>query len=240
MKKTTILLILICSVCFSNNKTAHYETYSFADNFVTSIFQESPPTPVGFVAFDNIGGNPVNSGEAFLACGPNNVGDANIEYRLFYALTSANVADPLSATEYNFGDTAGDGGGTSAFGFVISGLDPGVEYTFWLYQYNSSTSLFSEPNEVSVVTGGGSSSTVPDSATGFNVSQGDVGEASLSCGVNDVADGDIEYRLFYALSSANISDPLTAIEYTFGTTAGDGSGNAAFDFDISGLTQGVE
>ncbi|WP_127844107.1 T9SS type A sorting domain-containing protein [Psychroflexus aestuariivivens] len=100
-----------------------------------------------------------------MACGPNNSADPNIEYRLFYALSSANVSDPLTATEYNFGDTAGDGGGNAAFGFVISGLDPGVEYTFWLYQYNSSASLFSEPTEVSVVTGGGSTGPVDSEPT---------------------------------------------------------------------------
>ncbi len=118
-----------------------------------------PPVPVGFVASDNIGGTPVGPGEVFLACGPNNVG-GDIVYRLFFELSSAGVTDPITeANEYVFGSTGGDGGGFGPFGFVISGLDPGVEYTFWLYQYDTLLDLFSDgaavATQVSGAGGGG-------------------------------------------------------------------------------------
>ncbi|MEX0998029.1 MAG: hypothetical protein WDZ45_13345, partial [Flavobacteriaceae bacterium] len=118
-----------------------------------------PPVPVGFVASDNIGGTPVGPGEVFLACGPNQV-DGNIVYRLYFELTSAGVTDPITeANEYVFGSTGGDGGGVGPFGFVISGLDPGVEYTFWLYQYDTLLDLFSDgaavATQVSGAGGGG-------------------------------------------------------------------------------------
>ena len=118
-----------------------------------------PPVPVGLVASDNIGGTPVGPGEVFLACGPNQV-DGNIVYRLYYDLSSAGVTDPITeANEYVFGSTAGDGGGFGPFGFVISGLDPGVEYTFWLYQYDTLLDLFSNgaavATQVSGAGGGG-------------------------------------------------------------------------------------
>jgi len=116
----------------------------------------APPVPVGLVASDNIGGNPVGSGEVFLACGPNNVG-GDIVYRLFYALSSAGVSNPIAdASEYTFGSTGGDGGGVGPFGFVMTGLNPGVEYTFWLYQYNTSSSVFSDgASVVTQVSGAG-------------------------------------------------------------------------------------
>lgn len=114
----------------------------------------APNEPAGFVVFDDVGGSPVNSGELFLACGPNDVEDADISYRLFYAPSDAAPSDPTTATEYPFGDTPGDGDGNNAFGFVISGLNPGVEYTFWLYQFETSTSTFSAPAVASEVSGG--------------------------------------------------------------------------------------
>ncbi|MCH8487610.1 MAG: T9SS type A sorting domain-containing protein [Candidatus Cyclonatronum sp.] len=114
-----------------------------------------PPTPVGFVIANNIGGEPVGSGEMFLAAGPNNVENPNIEYRLFYARTADNVENPITeANEYEFGTTEGDGNGVGPFGFNISGLDPGTSYTFWLHQYNTSTELFSEPAVATEVSGG--------------------------------------------------------------------------------------
>lgn len=114
-----------------------------------------PPTPVGFVVSNKIGDNPVGNGEIFLAAGPNNVEAANIEYRLFYALTSANLEDPKQGTEYEFGTTPGDGDGNNPFGFVVTELEPGTSYTFWLYQYNIETELFStEPAVGSAVSGG--------------------------------------------------------------------------------------
>jgi hypothetical protein len=112
-----------------------------------------PPQPAGFVVEQNVGPNPVGSGEVFLACGPNNAG-GNIIYRLFYAPTASIPADPTTATEYPFGSTAGDGGGVGPFGFVLTGLDPGVNYTFWLYQYNTADMLFSMPTSVEQTAGG--------------------------------------------------------------------------------------
>jgi len=98
-----------------------------------------PSTPVGFVANPSSG-----SGQVFLACGPNDVGMNNIVYKLFYSPTATAPGDPLTATEYTFGSTGGDGGGTSAFGFTITGLASGIEYTFWLYQYNTATMEYSD------------------------------------------------------------------------------------------------
>lgn len=114
----------------------------------------TPNQPAGFEVLDAIGEDPVGSGELFLACGPNDVADEGISYRLFYALTDEAPADPTTATEYSFGTTAGDGDGTNAFGFVITGLDPGEEYSFWLYQYDSTTTTFSTAAESSEVSGG--------------------------------------------------------------------------------------
>ncbi|MCH8567932.1 MAG: carbohydrate binding domain-containing protein [Balneolales bacterium] len=113
-----------------------------------------PPAPAGFVASDMIGTDPVGTGELFLAVGPNNVGDADIEYRLFYSETASQPGNPLDATEYQFGSTPGDGDGISAFGFVLTGLNESTDYTFWLYQYNTAAELFSEPGVASAVSGG--------------------------------------------------------------------------------------
>lgn len=134
----------------------------------------SPPSmPVGFVASNLIGEDPVDSGEMFLAAGPNNVETPGIEYRLFYALTADGVEDPFTATEYEFGSTPGDGGGVNAFGFRLVGLDPGTSYTFWLYQYNENTDLFSEPAVAESVSGGeGTSINDPrEIVQDFNLSQ---------------------------------------------------------------------
>jgi hypothetical protein len=68
---------------------------------------QPPAQPVGFAALDNIAGNPVGAGQAFLACGPNNVG-GDVSYELYYAPTASAPADPLTATEYVFGSTAGE------------------------------------------------------------------------------------------------------------------------------------
>jgi hypothetical protein len=112
-----------------------------------------PAQPSGFVAENNVGGTPVGSGEVFVSCGPNNVG-GNIIYRLFYAPTASIPADPTTATEYAFGSTAGDGAGVNPFGFVMTGLNPGVNYTFWLYQYNTADMLYSIPAIVTQTAGG--------------------------------------------------------------------------------------
>ena len=71
------------------------------------------------------------------------MGAINIVYRLFYSTTASAPADPKTATPYVFGSTAGDGGGTAAFGFMLSGLTPSTSYTFWLYQYNTVTMQYS-------------------------------------------------------------------------------------------------
>ncbi len=114
---------------------------------------QGPPQPVGFVASNMIGQNPVGSGQVFLASGPNNVG-GTIIYRLFYAPTASVPADPTTATEYDFGSTGGDGAGIAPFGFVLSDLNPGVNYTFWLYQYNTADMLFSTPAIATATAGG--------------------------------------------------------------------------------------
>jgi|GEM_PF-687090 len=114
----------------------------------------APNQPAGYVVFDSVGDDPVGPGELFLACGPNDVEQEDISYRLFYALTNEAPEDPTTATEYSFGSTPGDGEGTNAFGFVLSGFNSGEEYSFWLYQYDASTNTFSEPALASEVAGG--------------------------------------------------------------------------------------
>ncbi|MDR9414849.1 MAG: hypothetical protein RI564_01105, partial [Gracilimonas sp.] len=66
------------------------------------------------------------------------------------------------------------------------------------------------------------------------------GEVFLAVGPNDVALDSIEYKLFYSETASAPADPLTATEYTFGSIAGDGDGNAAFGFDLGGLTEGTD
>ena len=124
--------------------------------FSSATGEEAPPVPVGFVASNMIGEDPVGPGEVFLSCGPNDVG-GDIVYRLFYSKTDDAPADPTDATEYTFGSTAGDGDGVGAFGFVLGELDEATSYTFWLYQYNTDAELFS-----------------PDAATSSTVSGGDI------------------------------------------------------------------
>ena len=134
-----------------------YVLFSFANANASnnSIELEDPPaTPDGFVVFDTVGDDPVDPGELFLAAGPNDVETEGIEYRLFYSLTADQPADPLDATEYSFGSTPGDGDGVNPFGFVLGGLEPGTEYTFWLYQYNSAEDLYSDPAVATAVSGG--------------------------------------------------------------------------------------
>ncbi len=105
-----------------------------------------PSAPTGFVApqpsfntFESI----------YLAVGPNNVGSNNIVYKLFYYPTASAPASPLNGTEYIFGSTPGDGNGTAAFGFSLSGLNASTQYTFCLYQYNTVTELYSSPSCIS-------------------------------------------------------------------------------------------
>lgn len=139
--KTTILTTIITFALLAMSNLAFAQT--------------APAAPAGFVAnIDN-----ASSGEVFLAVGPNDVGSNNIVYRLFYSETASAPNDPQTASEYTFGSTAGDGDGVNAFGFYISALNPGTEYTFWLYQYNTADELFSDPASVTQVAAGGSGGT---------------------------------------------------------------------------------
>jgi len=193
-----------------------------------------PDAPVGFVA------NPASGpGEVFLACGPNDVGMNDIVYKLYYAETATTPADPLTATEYTFGTTGGDGGGTSAFGFTISGLLLSTEYTFWLYQYNTVTMEHSLTPDTKTQTSGGNGP--PSTPVGFvaNTTTGS-GQVFLACGPNDVGMNDIVYKLYYSETATAPVDPLTATEYIFSSTAGDGNGIAAFGFTLSGLSPGTD
>ncbi|HMR90310.1 MAG TPA: hypothetical protein PKD51_19245, partial [Saprospiraceae bacterium] len=204
----------------------------FSFTSVNNIYAQ-PATPAGFVA------NPSpNAGQVFLACGPNQVGMNDIVYRLFYSPTATAPVDPLTATQYVFGTTAGDGNGTAAFGFNISGLIPGTPYTFWLYQYNSVTMQYSVAPAIAMQNSGVAGP--PATPAGFvaNPSSGS-GEIFLACGPNQVGMNDIVYRLFYSVTASAPSNPQTATQYTFGSTAGDGNGTNAFGFNISGLTPGT-
>ncbi|MEQ8525321.1 T9SS type A sorting domain-containing protein [Gracilimonas sp.] len=203
-----------------------------------AIAQTAPAAPDGFVA----NGSGAGSGQVFLAVGPNNVEADTIEYRLFYSETASAPADPTTATEYTFGSTAGDGGGNAAFGFLLSGLNPGVEYTFWLYQYDTANEVYSDPVSATQAAGGGGATGTPNAPAGFvaNDSGAGSGQVFLAVGPNDVASENVEYRLFYSATASAPADPTTATEYTFGSTDGDGGGNAAFGFLLSGLDPGVE
>ena len=214
------------------------------DNVVLEPFvgPVAPNQPTGFVASNTISGNPVGSGEVFLSCGGNQAGTNNVVYRVFYAPTASAPVDPTTATQHTFGTIAGDNGGNGAFGFVIPGLIAGTSYTVWLYQYNTSTMLYSTPAIATVVSGGSlGGPIVPSQPVGFgaaNTISGTpvgAGQAFLSCGPNNVASAQINYKLFFAPTASAPVDPTTATEYVFGTTAGDGGANAAFGFSISGL-----
>jgi len=121
-----------------------------------------PPTPVGLVVEDNLGGAPLDAGEIFLAIGPNNTGEPTIEYRMFYSPTASAPGNPLDATEYSFGSTDGDGGGVNGFGFVLGGLEQSTDYTFWIYQYDTDSEQFSEGNSSASAVSGGESSGVDE------------------------------------------------------------------------------
>jgi hypothetical protein len=128
--------------------TSNDEVY--IDNVVLQVSSApAPPAqPAGFVA------NTPSETSIFVACGPNQVG-SNVVYKLFYSPTASAPSNPLNATEYVFGSTAGDGGGNNAFGFNVSGLQAATAYTLWLYQYNSTTMLYSEPAIATETTLGG-------------------------------------------------------------------------------------
>lgn len=219
----------------------------------------APGTPVGFVAQNAPAAVTMNAGDIFLASGPNNAGTNGIVYRLFYALASDNVQDPTTsaqATEHEFGSIAGDNGGTGAFGFILPGLQAGAEYTFWLYQYDSVNSIFSQPaiaTERSATGSGGNGGNGSDPGPanppmplGFVAERTlgetplNTGELFLAVGPNNVGNA-IIYRLFYAKSSDNVTNPIEdATEYQFGTIGGDGNGVGPFGFVLPGLDPGVE
>jgi hypothetical protein len=199
-----------------------------------SVFAQ-PATPVGLVA------NPASgSGQVFLAVGPNQVGSGNVVYRLFYSPSASAPANPLTATQYTFGTTAGDGGGTSAFGFNISGLTPSTSYTFWLYQYNTVTMQYSTGNSSAVRISGAALAAVPPTPVGLDARitspTAGPGQVFLAVGPNNVGSGNVVYRLFYSPTASAPANPLMATQYPFGTTAGDGGGTSAFGFLLSGLT----
>jgi hypothetical protein len=188
--------------------------------------------PAGFVA------NPVMSaGQVFLACGPIAPANANVVYRLFYSLTASAPMNPLTAPQYTFGSTPGDGNGTNAFGFNLTGLMAGQGYTFWLYQFNTATATYSTP---AIATQNAGVAGPPATPAGFVANpSGGSGQVFLACGPNNVGSNNIVYRLFYSPTATAPANPLTAPQYTFGSTAGDGNGTAAFGFDLTGLVPGT-
>ncbi len=153
----------------------------FIDNVVLQVSSATAPPaqPAGFIAENNVGGTPVANGEAFLACGPNNVG-GNIVYRLFYSPTASVPANPMDATQYTFGSTAGDGGGNNAFGFTMTGLQAGTNYTFWLYQYNTAENLYSTPAIATVTTPGGGGGSITAVPVTFRVDMSNVPAGSFT------------------------------------------------------------
>jgi len=136
----------------------------FIDNVSLTLSENGgpipPPVPAGLVASNMIGPNPVGPGEIFLACGPNNVG-GNVVYKMFYSETTSAPEDPTTATEYIFGTTAGDGGGLGPFGFVVGGLMLGTNYSFWLYQYDIVSELYSDGFATASATSGDNAPTEP-------------------------------------------------------------------------------
>ncbi|MCC5926345.1 MAG: carbohydrate binding domain-containing protein [Bacteroidetes bacterium] len=144
-----------------------------------------PAAPVGFDVNNAPAAVPMEPGDIFLSVGPNNVGQGGIVYRLFYALAADNVADPITgATQYTFGSTAGDGNGTGAFGFVLGGLQPGAEYTFWLFQYNTTTEEYSAPAVVTRSTVGEGNG--DDNGNGNGGDNGDTNTLNLPVTFEDV------------------------------------------------------
>ena len=214
-----------CTITASQVSDGTYAATSSTATF--EVISLSPPQPVGFVA------NSPTSSSVFVACGPNNAGSGDVVYKLFYSPTATAPANPLTATEYIFGSTGGDGNGFSAFGFVLTGLNAGTPYTFWLYQFNTVTGLYSPPNSVTATTTSGTSVPQPVGLVANNPSASSI---FLAVGPNNLG-GNIVYRLFYSPTNSAPANPLTATQYVFGTTPGDGNGTNAFGFNLGGLNQ---
>jgi Carbohydrate binding domain/Putative metal-binding motif/Secretion system C-terminal sorting domain len=186
----------------------------------------APTAPVGYVV------NSPTSSSVFMACGPNNAGSGDIVYRLFYSPTATAPANPTTATQYAFGSIGGDGNGISAFGFTLTGLNESTPYTFWLYQYDTVTGLYSSPTAATATT---TSSTNVPQPVGFVSNTPQSTSMFLAVGPNNVG-GTIVYRLFYSPTATAPSNPLTATQYTFGSIGGDGGGTNAFGFRLTGLS----
>ncbi len=139
----------------------YFDNISFSGFAVVGSGPIPPSVPGGFVVANEITGEPpLDPGKVFLAAGPNDVQQPNIRYRLFYTITADAPQDPRDATEYSFGSTEGDGGANDAFGFTMSGLEPGTEYTFYLYQYNIETQMFSPSPAVGTVVSSGEATSI--------------------------------------------------------------------------------
>ncbi|MFY8182527.1 MAG: carbohydrate binding domain-containing protein [Flavobacterium sp.] len=186
----------------------------------------APAAPVGYVV------NSPTSSSVFMACGPNNAGSGNIVYRLFYSPTATAPANPTTATQYTFGSIGGDGNGISAFGFTLTGLNESTPYTFWLYQYDTVSGLYSSPTSATATT---TSSTNVPQPVGFVSNTPQSTSMFLAVGPNNVG-GNIVYRLFYSPTATAPANPLTATQYTFGSIGGDGGGTSAFGFRLTGLS----
>ena len=156
-------------------------------NTALELVFDQPNQPAGFVVFQEIGETPVEQGEVFMACGPNDVEDADISYRLFYAPSNQVSEDPTTLPEHDFGSIPGDGGGSAAFGFVLGGLEPGVEYNFYLYQYRVSSSTFSVPSIVAQTAMGEGDDDDDDDDDDDNG-----GTSPIDPGVNLLSNGDFE------------------------------------------------
>lgn len=141
----------------------YFDNISFSGFAVVGSGPIPPSVPGGFVVANEITGEPpLDPGKVFLAVGPNDVQQPNIRYRLYYTITADAPQDPRDATEYSFGSTEGDGGGNNAFGFTMSNLEPATEYTFYLYQYNIETEMFSPSPAVGTVVSSGEATSIGD------------------------------------------------------------------------------
>jgi regulation of enolase protein 1 (concanavalin A-like superfamily) len=225
--------------------------------FIQNIGAQIPADPVGLDA--RITPPTAGSGEIFLAVGPNQVGMNNTVYRLFYSLTASAPVDPKTATQYIFGSTAGDGNGTSAFGFMLTGLTPGTSYTFWLYQFNTSSGMYSNGFTSDVQISGAAAPpatnvtfcvdyTCVAQTPGFAAQQiyfeggPSNGYRNLTnmgnniwCGTFAIPAGEVRFNFFFAgASGAGGPENLTGLACT-----SNGAGGLKRSFNVSGTSQSV-